>query len=200
MQGWRTIYKSGGIPGVFFGWTPTFVGYAFQGAGKYGGYEIFKNEYTKLAPNANQTLLYLAASGSAEFFADIFLCPFESVKVRLQTSMPPFAPTMRAGFSKIISEEGVSSLYKGIVPLWGRQIPYTMIKFASFENIVAGIYSYLGKPKSSYNSIQQTGVSFLGGYIAGIFCAVGSHPADVLVSKMNSERKGKSSHIILNGC
>ncbi len=29
------------------------------------------------------------------------------------------------------------------------------------------------------------GVSFVGGYIAGIFCAAVSHPADSVVSKMN---------------
>ncbi|MAD83948.1 MAG: hypothetical protein CL912_13380 [Deltaproteobacteria bacterium] len=82
-----------------------------------------------------------------------------------------------------------SRLYKGLYPLWGRQIPYTMVKFATFETTVNAIYSYLGKPKSSYNGLQQTGVSFLGGYIAGVGCAVVSHPADVMVSKLNSDRK-----------
>jgi solute carrier family 25 phosphate transporter 3 len=64
-----------------------------------------------------------------------------------------------------------------------------MCKFATFETTVDKIYSTLGKPKSAYNGLQQTGVSFLGGYIAGIACAVISHPADVMVSKLNSERK-----------
>ena len=93
---------------------------------------------------------------------------------------------------KIVSTEGMGGLYKGLVPLWCRQIPYTMVKFASFENIVAGIYKYLGKPKDSFTTLQQTGVSFLGGYIAGIFCAVVSHPADVMVSKVNSEKLQKN--------
>jgi solute carrier family 25 phosphate transporter 3 len=76
----------------------------------------------------------------------------------------------------------------------GRQIPYTMVKFATFESTVTQIYKYLGKPKESYNSLQQTGVSFLGGYIAGIGCAVVSHPADVMVSKLNAERaEGESA-------
>lgn len=87
----------------------------------------------------------------------------------------------------------INRLYKGLYPLWGRQIPYTMCKFATFETTVDKIYQYLGKPKSSYNGLQQTGVSFLGGYIAGIACAVISHPADVMVSKLNSERKAGES-------
>ena len=159
--------------------------------GKYGFYEVFKHIYgDELAPNMNKTLIFLGASASAEFIADIFLCPFEAIKVRMQTTLPPFAPNLRQGWSKIVAKEGMAGLYKGIVPLWGRQIPYTMCKFATFEETVKLIYAKgLGKPKESYGKLAQTGVSFLGGYIAGIACAVVSHPADVMVSKLNSDRK-----------
>lgn len=64
-----------------------------------------------------------------------------------------------------------------------------MVKFATFEKTVEYIYKTLGKPKESYNKYQQTGISFLGGYIAGIGSAIVSHPADVMVSKLNSERQ-----------
>ena len=67
-----------------------------------------------------------------------------------------------------------------------------MVKFATFEKTVEYIYkNVLGKPKEAYNGYQQTGVSFLGGYIAGIGCAIISHPADVMVSKLNADRKRK---------
>lgn len=140
-------------------------------------------------PNANKTLVYLGASASAEFLADIALCPFEAVKVRMQTTLPPYASGLREGWSKITAKEGIGGLYKGLQPLWGRQIPYTMVKFATFESTVNAIYNSLGKPKESYNGLQQTGVSFLGGYIAGIGCAIISHPADVMVSKLNADRQ-----------
>lgn len=172
------IYSKEGLRGVFFGWSPTFIGYSFQGAGKYGFYEVFKYLYgDKLAPNVPKQVVFLAASASAEFLADIALCPMEAIKVRMQTTLPPFAHSLREGWSKVIREEGVAGLYKGLYPLWARQIPYTMVKFATFEETVSRIYAFLGKPKESYNALQQTGVSFAGGYIAGIFCAVVSHPA-----------------------
>jgi Mitochondrial carrier protein len=165
-----------------------------QGAGKYGFYEVFKYYYgEKLFPNMNKTVVYLGASASAEFLADIALCPWEAIKVRMQTTLPPYASTLREGWSKIVAKEGIAGLYKGLYPLWGRQIPYTMVKFATFEEAVSAIYRTLGKPKESYNSLQQTGVSFLGGYIAGIGCAVVSHPADVMVSKLNAEREAGES-------
>ena len=145
--------------------------------------------YTQMFPNANKTVVYLGASASAEFLADMALCPFEAVKVRMQTTLPPYANNLREGISNITAKEGVAGLYKGLTPLWGRQIPYTMVKFATFETTVNEIYKTLGKPKESYNALQQTGVSFLGGYIAGIGCAVISHPADVMVSKLNADRQ-----------
>ena len=107
----------------------------------------------------------------------------------MQTTLPPYANNLREGWSKIVTNEGYAGLYKGLYPLWARQIPYTMVKFATFESAVAQIYKFSGKPKESYSTLGQTGVSFLGGYIAGIGCAVVSHPADVMVSKLNSDRK-----------
>lgn len=106
----------------------------------------------------------------------------------MQTSIvAPFAPSASKGFSRIMAEEGVRGFYKGLGPLWMRQVPYTMMKFAAFERTVEAIYKYaLSKPKSEYNKIQQLGVTFLAGYWAGIFCAVVSHPADTVVSKLNN--------------
>ncbi|ORE11253.1 mitochondrial carrier [Rhizopus microsporus var. microsporus] len=190
-DGWKTIAKNEGIGGVFTGVGPTAIGYSLQGAGKYGLYEVFKYRYANLVGEENahkyRTLLYLGASASAEFFADILLCPMEALKVKMQTTVPPFAKTTGEGFKKIISTEGYLGFYKGIVPLWCRQVPYTMVKFASFERTVEFLYkTFLPKPKSEYNKLQQLGVSFSGGYIAGVFCALVSHPADVLVSKLNN--------------
>ncbi|PLN84852.1 mitochondrial phosphate carrier protein 2 [Aspergillus taichungensis] len=194
LSAWRSIFAKEGLRGVFFGWTPTFVGYSFQGAGKYGFYEYFKYLYgEQLFPNTNRTLVFLGASASAEFFADMALCPFEAVKVRMQTTLPPYAGTLREGWRKVAAKEGLGGLYKGIAPLWARQIPYTMTKFATFEETVSGLYWALGRPKESFGMLSQTGVSFLGGYIAGIFCAVVSHPADVMVSKLNADRKAGES-------
>jgi len=62
------------------------------------------------------------------------------------------------------------------------------MKFASFETIVAAIYSYLPGGKADYGKGTQTAVAFTGGYLAGILCAIVSHPADVMVSKLNADR------------
>lgn len=104
--------------GIYTGWSPTFWGYSAQGAFKYGGYEYFKKTYSDLAGAENaakyKTGLYLVASASAEFIADIALCPFEAVKVRMQTTIPPFARGTFDGISTIVAKEGAGGLYKGL--------------------------------------------------------------------------------------
>ncbi|KAI7906638.1 mitochondrial phosphate carrier protein [Cokeromyces recurvatus] len=193
-DGWKNITKTEGFRGIFTGIGPTAIGYSLQGASKYGFYEFFKYKYSQVIGEDNahkyRTIVYLTASASAEFIADIFLCPMEALKIRMQTTIPPYATTTAEGLKKIMASEGIYGFYKGLVPLWSRQVPYTMVKFASFEKTVEVLYkTFLSKPKSEYNKLQQLGVSFAGGYIAGVFCAVVSHPADVLVSKLNNQPK-----------
>merc|ERR1712209_230263 len=138
-----------------------------------------------------RTTLYLAASASAEFFADIALAPMEAVKVRIQTQ-PGFANTLREAFPKMKEAEGMGTFYKGLVPLWMRQIPYTMMKFACFERTVEALYKFVvPKPRADCSKSEQLVVTFAAGYIAGVFCAVVSHPADTIVSYMN-KAKGSS--------
>jgi len=54
---------------------------------KFGLYEVFKVWYSNALGEENayvyRTMLYLAASASAEFFADIALSPMEACKVSM---------------------------------------------------------------------------------------------------------------------
>ena len=87
------------------------------------------------------------------------------------------------------SPSPVCRFYKGLSPLWMRQIPYTMMKFAAFERTVEALYKYVVPvPRDSMSKPQQLVVTFAAGYIAGVFCALVSHPADSVVSKLNSEK------------
>lgn len=109
------------------------AGYSAQGAFKYGWYEYFKKTYADMAGPENaqkyKTGLYLAASASAEALADVALCPFEAVKVRMQAKIPSPYKGMIDGSSKITATEGFGGLYKGLYPLWARQIPFVLVHF-----------------------------------------------------------------------
>ncbi|XP_074278382.1 mitochondrial phosphate carrier protein 3, mitochondrial-like isoform X2 [Silene latifolia] len=172
-SGFGVLLKEQGAKGFFRGWVPTLLGYSAQGACKFGFYEFFKKYYSDLAGPENA-----------------------AVKVRVQTQ-PGFANGLSDGFPKFVKTEGASALYKGLAPLWGRQIPYTMMKFASFEAIVELLYKYaIPKPKHQCSKTTQLGVSFAGGYVAGVFCAIVSHPADNLVSFLNNAKGASVSDAV----
>ena len=199
-QGFGAVIKHEGAGALVKGWLPTAIGYSLQGACKFGFYEFFKKYYSDLAgeeaAKKYETFIYLAGSASAEFIADITLCPWEAVKVRVQTQ-PGFAQGLFDGMPKFIAQEGFGGLFKGLVPLWGRQIPYTMMKFACFEKTVQALYAHVvPKPKSECTKTEQLGVSFLAGYIAGVFCAIVSHPADNLVSKLNQSNTATVGSVV----
>ncbi|KAI8848078.1 mitochondrial carrier domain-containing protein [Chytridium lagenaria] len=184
--GLRTLIAEEGIAGIWKGFTPTLLGYSAQGAFKYGLYEMFKDQYSTLAGEENSKkykgLIWCLGSASAEFFADIALCPLEMVKVKVQTSPLMSAMSAETRFP------------------FGSLIPYTVAKFYFFEKCVQLFYTHVfTKPKESYDKLTQLGVTFASGYSAGVICAIVSHPADSLVSQLSkASNKGKSVGQIAN--
>lgn len=101
----------------------------------------------------------------------------------------------------IYKSEGLTGFYKGLPPLWMRQIPYTMMKFACFERTVEALYKHvvpkvIGKQRADCTKSEQLVVTFVAGYIAGVFCAVVSHPADTVVSKLNQDAGASAGDIL----
>lgn len=189
-DGFAKIKAAEGFKGFTLGWAPTLIGYSAQGFGKFGFYEIFKDVYRSAAGEnvaKYQTVGFALSSACAEVIADCLLCPWEALKVRMQTAAEgTFPKNAVTGFNQIKANEGTAGFYKGLKPLWGRQVPYTIVKFVAFEKIVAYFYAnIMTKPKSDYGKGTQLMVTFASGYIAGVFCAVVSHPADTMVSVMN---------------
>lgn len=87
---------------------------------KFGSVEFFKIKLTKsLGDEAaweNRTVIYLVAAACAETIADIFLCPFEAVRIRAVSD-----PTLGNGLldvgSKMVAQEGVmTAFYSGFGP------------------------------------------------------------------------------------
>jgi len=197
-----TIMKEEGSIALFKGWLPTLIGYSLQGCFKFGLYEFFKDFYSTLAgeeaAHKYRGIIYLAGSASAELFADAALCPMEMVKVKVQTSVPGTFPTALGPAIGAMRADPASGFpYRSLVPLWSRQVPYTMAKFFFFEMVKEQFYkSVFTAPKESYSKATHLGITFASGYIAGVACAIVSHPADTIVSKMS--KSGKSPGAILS--
>lgn len=200
VSGMRTIVAEEGAAAVWKGWFPTLIGYSMQGLFKFGLYEYFKDFYSNVAGEENAVkykgLIWCLGSASAEFFADIALCPMEMVKVKVQTAPPGTWPiAFGPALAKMSAQSAETRFpFGSVVPLWSRQIPYTVAKFYFFEKAVSFFYTNVfTEPRESYSKGTQLGITFASGYSAGVICAIVSHPADSLVSQLGkAENKGKS--------
>ena len=105
----------------------------------------------------------------------------------MQTKPPGTFPTsLFPAVNEINANEGRNGFYKGLGPLWGRQIPYTVMKFVVFEATVQFIYDkILKKERTEFNKAFNLMITFISGYFAGIVCALVSHPADTLFTAYN---------------
>jgi len=198
ISGLSTAVKEGGVGGLKIGWLPTLIGYSLQGLFKFGFYEFFKDFYFNLAGEETsykyKGLIWLSASASAEFFADIALCPMEMVKVKMQTTAG-YPTALSTALTQMRANRADTKFpFGSLKPLWGRQIPYTMAKFYFFEKIVSLFYLHVfTQPKNTYSKGTQLGITFASGYLAGVICALVSQAPDNLVSQMGkAENKGKS--------
>lgn len=215
-RGINRIWAKEGLAGVTKGWVPTLFGYGLQGMVKFGANEVFQDLYGKMVGGKEnldaawkKMVLQGASAGSAEFFADVALCPFEMTKVRIQVQLPgkTYEPAIPQNFLPALAamnkHKAVTGFpFKSLQPLWGRQIPYTIIKFVGFYQTAEWIYARLadrGMPKSEMSTGSQLLVTFAAGYWAGIFCAICTQPMDNLVSMMGADaNKGKSMGTLAN--
>jgi solute carrier family 25 phosphate transporter 3 len=128
--GFKQVIQSEGAGAVWTGFGPTAAGYFLQGAFKFGGYEFFKQQAINFlgyeTASKNRTAVYLASSATAEFFADVALCPLEATRIRL-VSEPTFANGLVGGFTKILKNEGIGAFYSGFGPILFKQYVSAML-------------------------------------------------------------------------
>jgi len=191
----RSVINTEGAAALTTGMMPTFQGYFVQGWFKFGGVEICKTKFAKAMGSErkawnNRDLITLGGSACAEFVADIFLCPYEAVRIRA-VSDPTYASGMLGTGKKMVAEMGVvPALYSGFGPMLFKQIPYTMAKFAVQQKAAEIIYNSLGSDPSKMSKSGVLTVSLTSGVIAGVAAATISQPADGLLSKVNKKGAG----------
>jgi solute carrier family 25 (mitochondrial phosphate transporter), member 3 len=177
----RAIYVEEGVRGWYKGLAPTALAYASQTGAKYFFYELFKDQIasTQLAGQRDRCysreLVYLGAAAAAEMIATVLMCPWEMIKVRLQTSTDgTFPERLRPALAYMIRNSRKHRFpFGSLGPLWFRQVPGTMANFLVFERTVEAIYSKgLHRSKADCSKGTQLAVTFIAGYAAGIACAV----------------------------
>lgn len=196
----RQIVAGEGASALLTGFGPTATGYLIQGGSKFMGYEFFKKKFIDYAGSEETAIkyrmpIYLTASATGEFFADILLCPLEATRIRL-VSQRGYASGLLPGFARLAREEGFRGFYSGFVPLVCKQIPFAVGQFSVHEFANEAIFRAMGpERKAKLNNLEMTGVELTSGMAAGVAAAVLSHPADTLLSAINKGAGDKSQSV-----
>ena len=119
------IVKNDGVQTLLAGLGPTTWGYLFEGAVKFGIYEVLKPAVrqmlvwlatvTSIASLNNKVLGFVICGGFSGVAASLMLCPMEALRIRL-VSEPDFdrGGGWVNGFLRMLKYEGVGGLWKGI--------------------------------------------------------------------------------------
>jgi len=195
----RQVVAAEGMGALATGLGPTVAGYFVQGWFKFGGVEVVKTQMAMALGERkaweNRNNIYLAAAASAEFVADIFLCPLEATRIRL-VSDPSFGKGIPDAMPKILAQDGlIKGFYSGFGPILFKQVPYTMAKFAVQGWAAEQISTAIGTPLEKQTGSLKMSVALSSGVIAGVAAAIISHPADTLLSQVNKAGAGGNGSI-----
>jgi solute carrier family 25 thiamine pyrophosphate transporter 19 len=158
-----------------------------------------------------------AIAGSLSgFIARCLTAPFDVLKIRLQLQFNERVLNNKTkyisliqGFSTIVKEEGVLSLWKGNLSASYLWVSYSMIQFASYGSILRLLendsYKLTLIRNGSSSSLHSLHIFFAGG-LSGLFATFFTYPFDIMRTQFSIQGTNKKftslitfiSHIYVN--
>ncbi|KAI9693199.1 MAG: hypothetical protein M1822_005195 [Bathelium mastoideum] len=185
-----TIWRQEGLRrGLYGGVTPAFLG-SFSGTviffGTYEWSKRFLVDTTGLPP----TLSYLSAGFLADLAASPIYVPSEVLKTRLQLQGRPNNPFFHSGYNYrgtwhalhvILRAEGGAALFHGFRATLARDLPYSALQFAFYEQEQKLARSFVGARDIGWPLEILTGAS--AGGLAGVITC----PLDVVKTRLQTQ-------------
>jgi len=137
-HGLRTVFQEEGIRGLYKGWFATLGGIAPYIAINFTTFDVLKKTIKPHKDDPMFDLLNLSLGATSGGIAATLTYPTDVVRRRMQcVGMAGFPVYESIGdcCSTMVRQEGVSSLYKGMVPCWLKVMPSMAISFMTFERV-----------------------------------------------------------------
>ena len=169
----RDIYQEGGILRFYRGLLPELAGLIPKTSAMYSSYEFsrryFSTNYYQGVNNWQVCAMGGFISGYAEAFT---VCPFQVVKVRLQSKefLGKYRNTFH-GYYTIFKEEGIKSLFLGLGPTLWRNCVWNTVYFGLMYEVKTNYLPDIEDGNKIYGLGQTLVAGFIGGTIATLFNA-----------------------------
>lgn len=202
-SGLKIIKDDGGLNALLAGLGPTTFGYLFEGAVKFGIYEVSKPligsflawsaALCKLPWINSKMLGFVISGGIAGAAASVMLCPMEALRIRLVAEPELAAVGWIDGGLSMIGNEGIKGFWKSLPAMLSKQVPYTITKNVSFDFITTVSYTTVAAYGLTICSKWKLVIPLLSAMLASILSCISSQPGDMLLSVVNAEEGKKST-------
>lgn len=192
----KYIIANEGMRSLLAGLGPTVVGYLFEGAIKFGVYETTKpllkgllRTVAQVVPGLaflnSQIMAFILSGATSGMAAAAVLSPMEALRIRL-VAEPDYAPGWIQGGYKMVEEDGVGFLTKGLRPMMYKQVPYTVVKNVSFDTIAKSLHRLLRNNGIGPTATVKFTVPLVAAAAASVLSCISSQPGDMLLTLINA--------------
>jgi len=182
----RSIVVAENVTGLWRGLWPS-VCRTVPGVGIYfSSVHWMRSQLEGRKPTTVQALLIGA---SARAIAAFSMIPITVLKTRYESGRFTYLG-VGSGLGHIIRTEGLTSLYRGLVPTLVRDVPFSALYLASYEMLKKEIPSRVNTSSSTCHIMAGLGAGFLASLV--------THPADVVKTHMQvSDSKTRLSRAVV---
>ncbi|KAG0642197.1 mitochondrial carrier domain-containing protein [Tuber brumale] len=192
---YATILREEGFRrGLYSGVTPAFMGSLPGTVIFFGVYEFSKRNL--IDAGCPENLAYLSGGFLADLFASVVYVPSEVLKTRLQLQGRYNNPYFKSGYNyrgtidatrTIIRREGPAALFYGYKATIMRDLPFSALQFAFYEQFQKAAKSYCGSRDIGL-PLEIATAGFAGGLAGVITC-----PLDVVKTRIQTQVRTSSS-------
>ncbi|KAL2900518.1 Mitochondrial substrate carrier family protein ucpB [Bienertia sinuspersici] len=174
------ILNNEGFNGLYLGLTPALTRSVLYGGLRLGLYEPSKF-VCEMAFGSTNTLLKIVAGGFAGSFATVLTNPAEVLKVCLQMNSGTKVGAI-SQMHKIVSEEGITALWKGVGPAMARAAALTASQMATYDESKQVL--------TRWTSLEEGfSLHLMSSTVAGIASTLVTSPMDMIKTRLMLQRK-----------
>lgn len=181
--GIKTV-KANGFSGLYKGAAPLVLGSSAKQAARWTAYTnasaVFRDEHGKIGLGANMLCGFIA--GTSE--AILAVTPIETIKTRVADDARRGTLRYTGSFDavgKIVRSEGLSGIYRGVVPTILKQGTNQMVRFP-FQQFFVGLIA--GEDEVKRKNPFYNGIA---GAMAGAASVIVTMPQDTIKTRMQGE-------------